>query len=103
MRIFDDRLQCLLGVTPVVILRRDRPVSESQGGHVTITGTSFHALRRKPMALVSFGKLPSIASAVQAGPRSRRAGLASAMPNELDKAVNDAGNAARLSLSVNKA
>lgn len=40
VRIFDDRLECFLGVTPVGTLRRGRPVSESQGGHVAIIGTS---------------------------------------------------------------
>lgn len=53
VRIFDDRLECFLGVTPVVTLRRGRPVSESQGGHVVDYRHVIHALRRKPMALVS--------------------------------------------------
>lgn len=34
VRIFDDRLECFLGVTSVAHLRRGRPVSDSQGGHV---------------------------------------------------------------------
>ena len=34
VRIFDDRLECFLGATPVATLRRGRPVSESKGGHV---------------------------------------------------------------------
>ncbi len=53
VRIFDDRLECFLGVTPVVTLRRARPVSESQGGHVVDYRHVIHALRRKPMALVN--------------------------------------------------
>ncbi len=51
VRIFDDPLECFLGVTPVVTLRRGRPVSESQGGHVVDYRHVIHALRRKPMAL----------------------------------------------------
>ncbi|VIO71645.1 hypothetical protein CI41S_30090 [Bradyrhizobium ivorense] len=53
VRIFDDRLECFLGVTPVVTLRRGRPVSESQGGHVVDYRHVIHALRSKPMALVN--------------------------------------------------
>ena len=52
VRIFDDRLECFLGVTPVVTPRRGRPVSESQGGHVVDYRHVIRALRRKPMALV---------------------------------------------------
>ena len=53
VRIFDDRLECFLDVTPVVTLRRGRPVSESQGGHVVDYRHVIHAQRRKPMAIVS--------------------------------------------------
>ena len=53
VRIFDDRLECFLGVTPVVTLRRGRPVSDSQGGHVVDYRHVIHALRRKPMALIN--------------------------------------------------
>lgn len=53
VRIFDDRLECFLGATPVVTLRRGRPASESQGGHVVDYRHVIHALRRKPMALVN--------------------------------------------------
>jgi hypothetical protein len=31
VRIFDDRLECFLGATPVATLRRGQPVSESKG------------------------------------------------------------------------
>lgn len=34
VRIFDDRLECFLGATPVATLRRGRPVSDLRGGHV---------------------------------------------------------------------
>lgn len=51
--LIDDRLECFLGVTPVVTLRRGWPVSESQGAHVVDYRHVIHALRRKPMALVN--------------------------------------------------
>ncbi len=53
VRIFDDRLECFLGTTPVVRLRRGRPVSDTQGGHVVDYRHIIHALRRKPMALAN--------------------------------------------------
>ncbi|MHC2338078.1 hypothetical protein ACVIW0_007367 [Bradyrhizobium sp. USDA 4454] len=34
VRIFDDRLECSLGATPALTLRRGRPASERSGGHV---------------------------------------------------------------------
>ena len=51
VRIFDDRLECFLGATPVATLRRGRPVSDKQGGHMVDYRHVIHALRRKPMAL----------------------------------------------------
>ncbi|MFQ3459342.1 IS21 family transposase [Bradyrhizobium sp. UFLA01-814] len=57
VRIFDDRLECFLGVTPVGTLRRGRPVSENHGGHVVDYRHVIHALRRKPMALVNLVNL----------------------------------------------
>jgi transposase InsO family protein len=53
VRIFDDRLECFLGVTPVATLRRGQPVSENKGGHVVDYRHVIHALRRKPMALLN--------------------------------------------------
>jgi transposase InsO family protein len=53
VRIFDDRLECLLGATPVVTLRRGQRVSGSKGGHVVDYRHVIHALRRKPMALLN--------------------------------------------------
>ena len=53
MRIFDDRFECFLGVTPVAHLRRGRPVSDSQGGHVVDYRHVIRSLRRKPMALAN--------------------------------------------------
>ena len=51
VHLFDDRLECFLGSTPILTLRRGRPVSESKGGHVVDYRHVIHALRKKPMAL----------------------------------------------------
>jgi hypothetical protein len=53
VRIFDDRLECFLGMTPVATLRRGRPVSDSKGGHVVDYRHVIRSLRRKPMALAN--------------------------------------------------
>jgi hypothetical protein len=66
VRIFDDRLECFLGMTPVATLRRGRPISASQGGHRASGGRPSYttgyvvdyrhvirSLRRKPMALAN--------------------------------------------------
>ncbi|HKA58547.1 MAG TPA: IS21 family transposase [Gemmatimonadales bacterium] len=53
VRIFDDRLECFLGTTPVVTLTRGHPASENKGGHVVDYHHVIHALRRKPMALLN--------------------------------------------------
>ncbi len=66
VRIFDDRLECFLGMTPVATLRRGRPVSDSKGGHRASEGRPSYttgyvvdyrhvirSLRRKPMALAN--------------------------------------------------
>jgi hypothetical protein len=53
LRIFDDRLECLLGTTPVATLPRGKPVSASKGGHVVDYRHVIHSLRRKPMALLN--------------------------------------------------
>ncbi len=53
VHIFDDRLECFLGATPVATFRRGRPVSDSQGGDVVDYRHVIHALRRKPMALAN--------------------------------------------------
>jgi hypothetical protein len=53
VRIFDDRLECFLGVTQVAVLRRGRPVSDNKCGHVVDYRHVIHALRRKPMALLN--------------------------------------------------
>jgi hypothetical protein len=53
VRIFDDRLECFLGVSPVATLRRGQPASESKAGYVVDYRHVIHALRRKPMALLN--------------------------------------------------
>lgn len=53
VRLYDDRLDCFLGSTPVATLRRGQPVSETKGGHVADYRHVIHALRRKPMALLN--------------------------------------------------
>ena len=53
VHLYDDRLDCFLGSTPMMTLRRRRPVSETKGGHVVDYRHVIHALRRKPMALLN--------------------------------------------------
>jgi hypothetical protein len=51
VHLYDDRLECFLGATPMMTLRRGGPVSESKGGHVVDYHHVIHALRKNPMAL----------------------------------------------------
>jgi hypothetical protein len=51
VHLYHDRLECFLGATAMMTLRRGRPVSESKGGHVVDYRHVIHALRKKPMAL----------------------------------------------------
>jgi hypothetical protein len=51
IHLYDDRLDCFLGSTPMMTLRRGQPVSGAKGGHVVDYRHVIHALRRKPMAL----------------------------------------------------
>ena len=53
VHLYDDRLDCFLGSTPMMTLRRGRPVSDSKGGHVVDYRHVIHALRKKPMALLN--------------------------------------------------
>jgi hypothetical protein len=53
VRLYDDRLECLLGATPLMILRRGRPYPDGKHGHVVDYRHVIHALRRKPMALLN--------------------------------------------------
>jgi hypothetical protein len=51
VRLYDDRLDCFLGSTLMMTLRRGQPVSGAKGGHVVDYRHVIHALRKKPMAL----------------------------------------------------
>src|SRR5882724_1791362 len=53
VRLYDDRLECFLGATPLTTLRRGRPHSSGKHGHVVDYRHVIHALRRKPMALLN--------------------------------------------------
>jgi transposase InsO family protein len=53
VRLYDDRLECLLGATPLMTLRRGRPHADRKHGHVVDYRHVIHALRRKPMALLN--------------------------------------------------
>ncbi len=53
-RPYDDRLECFLGSTQLLTLRRGRPPQGSgKHGHVVDYHHVIHALRRKPMALIN--------------------------------------------------
>jgi hypothetical protein len=49
----DDRLECFLGATPLMTMRRGRPHPSGKHGHVVDYRHVIHALRRKPMALLN--------------------------------------------------
>ncbi|MFO0201947.1 MAG: IS21 family transposase [Alphaproteobacteria bacterium] len=53
VHLYDDRLDCFLGSTPMMTLRRGRPPSPDKGGHVVDYRHVIHALRKKPMALLN--------------------------------------------------
>jgi hypothetical protein len=57
VRLYDDRLDCFLGASLVLTLRRGRispeRVALGQRGHVVDYRHIIHALRRKPMALLN--------------------------------------------------
>ena len=53
VRLYDDRLECFLGATPLMTLRRGRPHPSGKHGHVVDYRHIIHALRRKPMALLN--------------------------------------------------
>ena len=53
VRLYDDRLECFLGATPLMTLRRGRPQANGKHGHVVDYRHVIHALRRKPMALLN--------------------------------------------------
>ncbi len=51
VHLYDDRLDCYLGSTPMMTLRRGRQPTSDKGGHVVDYRHVIHALRKKPMAL----------------------------------------------------
>ncbi len=53
VRLYDDRLECFLGATPLMTLRRGRPHPSGRHAHVVDYRHVIHALRRKPMALLN--------------------------------------------------
>src|SRR5580700_5897754 len=53
VRLYDDRLECFLGATPLMTLRRGRPHRSGKHGHIVDYRHVIHALRRKPMALLN--------------------------------------------------
>jgi hypothetical protein len=54
VRLYDDRLECFLGSSQVLTLRRGRPPRDgNKHGHVVDYRHVIHALRRKPMALLN--------------------------------------------------
>lgn len=52
-RLYDDRVDLLLGGTPLMTLRRGRAGPDGKRGHVVDYRHVIHALRRKPMALAN--------------------------------------------------
>jgi hypothetical protein len=53
VRLYDDRLECFLGATRLLTLRRGRSPDHHKRGHVVDYRHVIHALRRKPMALLN--------------------------------------------------
>jgi transposase InsO family protein len=54
VHLYDDRLECFLGSTQLLTLRRGRPPQgSSKHGHVVDYHHVIHALRKKPMALLN--------------------------------------------------
>ena len=51
-RLYDDRLDVLLGATRLMTLLRGRSAGNGKHGHVIDYRHVIHSLRRKPMALV---------------------------------------------------
>jgi hypothetical protein len=53
VRIYDDRLECIVGDSPILTLRRGRSGADGRHGHVIDYRHIIHSLRRKPMALLN--------------------------------------------------
>ena len=59
VRLYDDRLECFLGATALMALRRGRPHPSGKHGHVVDYRHVIHSLRRKPMALLNLAEKTS--------------------------------------------
>jgi hypothetical protein len=57
-RLYDDRLECFQGSTPLFTLRRGRAGPNGKHGHVVDYRHVIHSLRRKPMAIGCPGRTP---------------------------------------------
>jgi len=55
VRLYDDRLECFLGTTPILTLPRGRAPKQGRGGHAHVVDYRhvLHSLRRKPQALLN--------------------------------------------------
>jgi hypothetical protein len=53
VRLYDDRLECFLGGTPLITLRRGRARPNGNHGHVPDYRHVIHSPRQKPMALLN--------------------------------------------------
>jgi hypothetical protein len=53
VRLYDDRLECLVGDSPVLTLRRGRAKGDGRHGHIVDYRHVIHSLRCKPMALLN--------------------------------------------------
>ena len=53
VQLYDDRLDCFLGSSHLMTLRRGRPKDNGKTGHVIDYRHVIHALRKKPMALLN--------------------------------------------------
>jgi hypothetical protein len=53
VHLYDDRLECFLGSSHLMTLRRGRPKDNGKTGHVIDYRHIIHALRKKPMALLN--------------------------------------------------
>jgi len=53
VQLYDDRLECFLGSSHLMTLRRGRPKDNGKTGHVIDYRHIIHALRKKPMALLN--------------------------------------------------
>jgi transposase InsO family protein len=84
VRLYDDRLECFLGASPLFTLRRGRtPKGTDKHGYVVDYRHVIHSLRRKPMALLNLVYRDHLFPR-QAYARAFEALLADALDTELD-------------------